>query len=202
MTTPWPPGNDGSQPLQQPAPSHPQYPAQQWQAPISLPYSAYPSHFHAPGPGPYFDGALHVDELRRPLYGANPGQAFIRFFKNYANFTGRASRSEFWWMVLLFWGAFIMLLAIAGVAASASDRMPADRAGSYLGMAIGLVLWLMLLGTVIPWLAVSWRRLHDANLPGPLWFLVFVPYLGGLTLIVLCILSPSVQGRRFDHARR
>ena len=38
--------------------------------------------------------------LSRPLYGANFGQAVGRFFRKYATFTGRASRSEFWWVRL------------------------------------------------------------------------------------------------------
>jgi hypothetical protein len=38
--------------------------------------------------------------LDKPLYGATFGQAISRFFKKYATFSGRASRSEYWWWVL------------------------------------------------------------------------------------------------------
>ena len=38
--------------------------------------------------------------LDAPLRGATFGQAFTRFFKKYAIFHGRASRSEFWWWFL------------------------------------------------------------------------------------------------------
>jgi hypothetical protein len=41
------------------------------------------------------------DDLDRPLYGATMGQAFARFWKKFAVFTGRASRSELWWMALI-----------------------------------------------------------------------------------------------------
>ena len=36
----------------------------------------------------------------RPLYGAGFGQAVRRFWSKYATFSGRASRSEFWWWQL------------------------------------------------------------------------------------------------------
>lgn len=41
----------------------------------------------------------------QPLYGANPGNAFARYFSKYAVFTGRASRSEYWWMQ--FWAMIV-----------------------------------------------------------------------------------------------
>ena len=41
--------------------------------------------------------------LEAPLRGATFGQAFARFFKKYAIFHGRASRSEFWWWFLAHW---------------------------------------------------------------------------------------------------
>ncbi|MCB4208648.1 DUF805 domain-containing protein [Arthrobacter sp. UM1] len=41
------------------------------------------------------------ENLDLPLYGATLPQAFTRFFKRYANFHGRSSRSEFWWMSLV-----------------------------------------------------------------------------------------------------
>ena len=41
--------------------------------------------------------------LEAPLRGASFGQAFARFFKKYAIFHGRASRSEFWWWFLANW---------------------------------------------------------------------------------------------------
>jgi uncharacterized membrane protein YhaH (DUF805 family) len=37
---------------------------------------------------------------------------------------------------------------------------------------------------VIPYVAVTWRRLHDAGLPGPWFFLSFVPF-GLIALIVM-----------------
>ncbi len=51
--------------------------------------------------------------LSQPLYGASIGQAVSRFFKKYATFSGRASRSEFWWWYLVFVVVTGVLYAIA-----------------------------------------------------------------------------------------
>ena len=42
-----------------------------------------------------------MPSLSQPLYGASIGQAITRFFKKYATFSGRASRSEYWWVYLM-----------------------------------------------------------------------------------------------------
>jgi hypothetical protein len=39
--------------------------------------------------------------LSAPVYGASLGVAFSRFWRKYATFSGRASRSEYWWWVLI-----------------------------------------------------------------------------------------------------
>ena len=52
--------------------------------------------------------------LSAPLYGATFGQAIARFFKKYATFSGRASRSEFWWFFLFATVIYLVLnIAIA-----------------------------------------------------------------------------------------
>lgn len=45
-------------------------------------------------------GATDPGDLTLPLYGATFGQAVSRFYGSYARFSGRASRSEFWWVML------------------------------------------------------------------------------------------------------
>ena len=54
----------------------------------------------APAPQPggsFFDLTAPLD---MPAYGCKMGEAIVRFFKKYAVFKGRASRSEFWWWFL------------------------------------------------------------------------------------------------------
>lgn len=82
-------------------------------------------------------------------------------FKKYATFSGRASRSEFWFFYLAYWIVTLVLVFI-----------------SFSLMAI----WN--LATIIPFYAVSARRLHDIDKSG--WFQLFylIPLVGVIILIV------------------
>ncbi|OQM75899.1 DUF805 domain-containing protein [Manganibacter manganicus] len=71
--------------------------------------------------------------------------AIKRFFSNYFNFTGRASRSEFWY-AMLFYAAVSFLIGFI----DAPD--------------IVFSIWSLI--TIIPFLSVSARRLHDTNRSG------------------------------------
>lgn len=158
-----------------------------------------------PGPGGAFDGAVHPKQLDRPLYGANPVQAVSRFFKNYANFSGRASRSEYWWVALFYFVAFIVLGITAAIVQEASysyGYYSGFGASDTLGIFFGLVFFVLLIGSIVPSLALGWRRLHDANLAGPLYLLNLVPYIGGFVVLVFSLLPPRPEGRRFDRVMR
>lgn len=222
------------------APAAPQYgqPAPQYGAPAYA-AAAFPSALGVvPGPGGPFDGALSPDDMSRPLYGASFGQAVRRFFKGYVKFSGRASRSEYWWSYLFLAllgfvpGIIITIGLIMGIA-SLATTMPSDPYSGYspttedpfavftalfsgpsgIVLILGLILATVLgLGTLLPHIAISWRRLHDVNLPGPIWLISlvsYIPYIGsflgfiaGVALIVLACLPPKAEGRRFDSAVR
>ena len=152
-----------------------------------------------PGPGEPYDGATSPSVLNRPLYGASFGQSISRFFKNYATFSGRASRSEYWMLALfmvivsVIFGALIgILTATAGVTEEGTAELP--------GSAIALIVVLSLFGlaTLVPSIALQWRRLHDINLAGPFYFLALIPSVGGLILFIMSLLPPKPEGRRFD----
>ncbi len=86
---------------------------------------------------------------------------------NSLNFTGRASRSEFWWGYLFF--------AIAGIVAS----IP------YIG-------WLISLAIVLPSLALSVRRLNDIGRRWSFLFMGLIPIAGAIILIInFC--KPSID---------
>ena len=96
--------------------------------------------------------------------------------KNYANFNGRARRAEYWYFTL----ANILLLIpfyILGVVGAASD----SSGLSILGLGIYIVL---VLGTIIPTLAVAVRRLHDLNKSGWYYFIALIPLVGSIILLV------------------
>lgn len=101
--------------------------------------------------------------LDLPYPDCPPIQAVERFFRNYATFSGRASRSEFWWPTLM-----------TGIAETVLGALTAT---SDIGI-VGTVQGILSFALLVPSLAVSVRRLHDINLNGA-WLIPFV----GLTLL-------------------
>ena len=108
------------------------------------------------------------------------GAAISRGFKQYAGFSGRAPRSEFW-----FWQLFLVLVSIAGSILFAISAVIDPSVG-----AIFFVLYsLVNLGLLLPTLAVTVRRIRDTGLSPWLIFLAFVPFLGGITILVFTLLN-------------
>ena len=114
-------------------------------------------------------------------------QAYKNFFKGYADFTGRSTRSDFWWVWLmnniLFLPLYIFYFQMALKDSRETDPI--------LGVAIISIY--MILGIVFftPSLAVKVRRLRDAGLHWAFIFLYFVP-MGGIALLVL-LAMPSKE---------
>lgn len=138
--------------------------------------------------------------LSQPLYGASLGQAVSRFFKKYATFTGRASRSEFWWWFLV---NFVVTAVLSTISSLPGSGWTIDASG---GFAFGPGYWfgvslstVWFLGTIVPWLALAWRRLHDSNKPGPFYFLGLIPLVGWIITLVLFALPSDPAGARFDR---
>lgn len=162
-------------------------------------------------------------DLRLPLYGASFGAAFSRFFRKYAVFSGRASRSEYWYAALALvvlnlipLGIYIAGGILSSVWASENGReglvsrngqvgtgvvpAPLEDAPAFPLLIIGgLLLVLLFLVVLVPSIAVAVRRLHDANLSGLLYLLTFIPSVGPIILLVLVLLPSKPEGSRFDR---
>lgn len=98
--------------------------------------------------------------------GANVGfvSAVKRGFQRYGDFTGRASRAEFWW-----WALFYVVVTWI--------------AEEVMGMTGVPILQIFQLGLLLPTLAVGARRLHDIDRPGWMQIVVYLPYLMFYTTI-------------------
>lgn len=84
--------------------------------------------------------------------------------QKYANFSGRATRSEYWWFVLAYIIAYIVLAIVDYV------------------LGVQLLTAILSLGLLIPSIAVGVRRLHDLDKSG-WWLLLGLIPLVGLILI-------------------
>lgn len=103
-------------------------------------------------------------------------------FKNYVKFTGRASRSEFWWFFLF----EIIVLIIPAILMSGENARGEFGLFSALYGLVGLALFLPALGLVF-------RRLHDTD-RSAWWILIgLLPFIGGLVLLVFYCL-PGTPG--------
>lgn len=211
--SPTPPQNAGPQHLApQYAPA--QYAQPQYaQSPYAPPQNAQPQYaqqpfappvfsFVPPGPGEPYNGAAHPSDVIRPLYGASFPQAIRRFFASYVRFTGRASRSEFWWS-FLFCGLLRVLPFFAlGIFAIATEELPSSAMSSQAEEAVaalgGLTIIVVYLGLLLPQLAVAARRLHDGNYSALLLLLILIPWIGTIVIGVFMLLESRPAGRRFD----
>ncbi len=117
----------------------------------------------------------------------NPISALRYFFKHYTDFSGRATRYEFWMTHL---SLFIVLIPVFILGLILGELLAETSVDDEIAI-IPLVLLLCIFGIVIliPSLALCWRRLHDSGKSGALYFLSFIPYIGELILLVFFLLD-------------
>jgi len=94
-------------------------------------------------------------------------------FRNYANFDGRAIRSEYW---------FFHLFAFLAMTAS---------------VLTGIFFFAVMLGLVLPSLAVNVRRLHDIDKSGWFIFIAIIPLVGPIVLLVWHCQRGTLGDNRF-----
>ena len=114
------------------------------------------------------------------------GSAVRACFSKYATFSGRASRSEYWWFMLWtvlmqfllgFIGAFVISFVMA---ATGSGGVEAEELGLLVGNGLAGV---FNLAVFLPTLAVHARRLHDTGHSG-WWFLLYFTLIGGIVVFI------------------
>jgi uncharacterized membrane protein YhaH (DUF805 family) len=115
----------------------------------------------------------------------NFGQAVVSGLRNYIIFSGRASRSEYWFFMVFFGFAVIggMIADLFLFAALAAEGI------SPLTLAADLVF-------ILPAIAVSVRRLHDIDRTG-WWFLIALTVIGNILLLVWACTKGTDGRNRF-----
>lgn len=117
-------------------------------------------------------------------------ESVITCFRKYVTFSGRATRSEFWW--------FVLFNMIVGFVIKLFDGLlfgggPAST-GS-LGSLHSLVIFL-------PAISVQVRRLHDLNKSGWWYWMWLIPVIGWIALFVWNISEGSRGDNQFGPAPR
>lgn len=128
-------------------------------------------------------------------------EKMFRPFALYADFNGRATRTEFWLFTLLnflVWCAGFALIFWGLLSLDVSGRGGGSTffgAGFWLGILLLILWWL---GTLVPYAAVSVRRLHDRDMPGGWyigfivsWFIPIVSFFALIAFIVIMALPPT-----------
>ena len=116
-------------------------------------------------------------------------EAIKSYFKNYATFKGRARRSEFWFTVLF---TVLVSSAIAIIAPGQREMMgdfEVDQSSTLSN------LWS--LATIVPSLAVTWRRLHDVNKSGGWFFFMFLPIVGWILLLIQLVKEGNAEANSY-----
>lgn len=108
------------------------------------------------------------------------------FFKNYVNFSGRSTRSEYWWPMLSLGIIEAILYGIFYGALFYTAAAETDSAGPLVTVVM-ILLIVLSLAVVIPSVSVTVRRLHDTGRSGWWYFIALVPCIGSIIfLIFMC----------------
>jgi uncharacterized membrane protein YhaH (DUF805 family) len=117
------------------------------------------------------------------------GVAVKTFFKKYADFKGRARRSEFWFAYL-----FTVIVALPLSILDSVAHGP-DEFGFFTFVQLA---WS--LAILIPFLALSSRRLHDTNTSFGYFWLILIPLVGIILLIVKWAEDSTPGPNRFGES--
>ena len=102
-------------------------------------------------------------------------------YEQYATFSGRATRSEYWWFALFIF--IVNLICGVGIAYS-------FETGGYSNASFwGVVYIIFLLANILPQLALQVRRLHDTGNSGWWILIALAPYVGTLVLLIFSLIE-------------
>lgn len=123
-------------------------------------------------------------------------QSVISALKNYVNFSGRASRGDYWWYALG-WVIVVVILAFIDSAVFGGGNTTVDTAeGVNVSYSAGPLAAIWIIGNIIPQIAISIRRLHDTDHSGWFYLLLLVP-LANLYIVYLTFVKGTAGDNRF-----
>ncbi len=118
-------------------------------------------------------------------------ECYTYALKNYAKFTGRARRREYWMFILFNCVVGFFLGIVDGLLGTYDAESQVGLLGTLYGLFV-----------LIPSIALSVRRLHDIGRTG-WWLLIgFIPFLGAIVLLVFFVLDSREEGSKYGPPRK
>ena len=143
------------------------------------------------------EGQPQAQQFGAPAFSPRPQQmmgfmdALTTVFRNkYATFSGRASRSEYWWGYL----GYFVIATVLQIFALVGGIALID-AGE-LALLPGLIALGGIVAMIIPTIAVSVRRMHDTGKSGWMLLILIIPCIGFILWIVWMV----EDGQAHDNA--
>lgn len=102
----------------------------------------------------------HVKDDKKPKM-VSFGRAFVNFFRKYIQFSGTATRAEYWWM----WLWLLVIIIATGLFAFVLVTVLLALFKN-LYQVETIIIWvtnILCVGWIIPWYALMARRLHDVG---------------------------------------
>ncbi len=143
------------------------------------------------------EGQPQAQQFGAPAFSPRPQQmmgfmdALTTVFRNkYATFSGRASRSEYWWSYL----GYFVIATVLQIFAIIGGIILID-AGE-LALLPSLIALVGIVAMIIPTIAVSVRRMHDTGKSGWMLLILIIPCIGFILWIVWMV----EDGQAHDNA--
>ncbi|GBU07802.1 inner membrane protein [Bacteroidales bacterium] len=105
---------------------------------------------------------------------------YLKVFKQFSDFDGRARRKEYWTFILTNTIGIFVVALIFGTLSGIANSTTISSIGSYL---VGLLYFV----TLLPSIAVGIRRLHDKGRSGWMMLVIFIPMIGTIWFLVMMI---------------
>ena len=116
-------------------------------------------------------------------------------FEHYADFRGRARRSEYWTFTLVNVVLALAMNVVSFFAGSLAGAGSEVAVFALVGLSLAYLLYT--LGVLIPGLAVGVRRLHDTGRSGWYLLIVLIPVVGAIALVVWLATEGQPGGNRY-----
>ncbi|MDE6559457.1 MAG: DUF805 domain-containing protein [Muribaculaceae bacterium] len=117
-------------------------------------------------------------------------EAIKSFYGQYATFSGRATRAEYWW-VMLYMFVLLGIPSYINVGYTFMNEEPSLLLQIWVG--------LFSLANIIPSLALAWRRMHDIGKGGGWYFITLIPLIGTIWYLVLTLTPGEPYPNRFGE---